>query len=290
MGALAVGRVAVLPVALAVLILATACGERSEPTAPTIHFYPVTVTGAAGRPLTVKQPARRIAVLDPSLLEVLDALGVRRHVAGTPVESNGTIDIPALKRLRPDLIVAPPSADDVQLSRAAAVARAPVYVAPGNSLREVEQAITELGLITAEPVQARRLVHRIEIKRRFVDDRLDGAPPVSVFFDTGLFTPISDQSLVGDLIREARGHNVTGETTGPVEPAELLSLDPRFYLTTTDSGTTLRDLKRSAQTRKLRAVRMGGFGVLDAGLLEPGPRIGDGLIAIARLLHPDAFR
>ena len=290
MGALAVGRVAVLPVAVAVLILATACGERSEPTAPDVHFYPVTVTDAVGRPLTVKQPARRIAVLDSSLLEILDALGVRRNVAGTPVEPNGTIDIPALKRLRPDLIVAPPSADEVQLSRAAAAARAPVYVAPGNSLREVEQAITELGLLTGTPVQARQLVHRIEIKRRFVDDRLDGTPPVSVFFDTGLFTPVSDQSLVGDLIREARGHNVTGETTGPVEPAELLSLDPRFYLTTTDSGTTLRDLKRSAQTRKLRAVRMGGFGVIDARLLEPGPRIGDGLIAIARLLHPDAFR
>jgi ABC-type Fe3+-hydroxamate transport system substrate-binding protein len=290
MGPVAVDRLVALLGVVVILATATACGERSEPTGSSVPLYPVTVTGAAGRPLDIDRPAERIAVLDPALLEVLDALGARRRVVGLPVEPNGTINVTRLVRLHPDLIVAPSSADEVQLSRASAAAHVPVYVAPGNSLREVEQTITELGLIAGQSVQARRLVHRIEAKRRFVDERLDGAPTVSVFFDTGLFTPVSDQSLVGDLIREARGRNVVGQTTGPVEPSELLSLDPRFYLTTADSGTTLRDLKGNRQTRKLRAVRKGGFGLVDAGLLEPVPQIGDGLIAIARLLHPDAFR
>lgn len=279
-----------LLVVLVILVGSTACGERSEPTGSTVSLYPVTVTGAAGRPLTVKRPAQRIAVLDPSLLEVLDALGARSHVVGLPVEPNGTINVKKLVRLHPDLIVASSSADEVGLSRAAEAARVPVYVAPGDSLREVEQTITELGLIAGEPVRARQLVHRIEVKRRFSAQRLDGAPAVGVFFDTGLFTPVSDQSLVGDLVREAHGRNVIGQATGPVEPSELLRLDPRFYLTTADSGTTLRDLKRNPQTRKLRAIRTGDFGIIDTGLLEPGPRIGDGLIEIARLLHPDAFR
>jgi cobalamin transport system substrate-binding protein len=250
----------------------------------------VTVTGAADRSLTVEHPARRVAVLDPSLLEVLYTLGAGRQVVGLPVEPNGTLDVAKLVRLHPDLIVAPSSADEVELSRAAAAARVPVYVAPGDSLREVEQTITDLGLIVGEPVRARQLVHRVEAKRRFAAQRLDGAPNVGVFFDTGLFTPVSDQSLVGDLIREAHGRNVIGQATGPVEPSELLRLDPRFYLTTTDSGTTLRDLTRNPQTRKLSAVRSSRIGIIDARLLEPGPRIGDGLIAIARVLHPDAFR
>ena len=75
-------------------------------------------------------------------------------------------------------------------------------------MREVEQTITELGLITGEPVRARQLVHRIEAKRRSSASGLARPPAASVFFDTGLFTPFSDQSLVGDLIREARGRNV----------------------------------------------------------------------------------
>ena len=30
--------------------------------------------------------------------------------------------------------------------------------------------------------------------------------------------------------------------------------------------------------------------IVNQALLQPGPRIGDGLMQVARLLHPDAFR
>ncbi len=286
------GRLALAATALALLLAATACGERSEPTGSTVPLYPVTVTSGADRPLVVRQPARRIAVLAPALLQVIDALGARRRVVGTPVEPSGTILLRRLRRMRPDLIVASSSSDEVQLSRAAAQTHAPVYIAPGDSLREVEQAITELGLMTDEPVEARRLVHRIEARKRLVDRRLAEAKDVRVFVDTGFFTTVSDQSLVGDLIREAHGRNVAGqqEDAGPVELRELAQLNPRVYIATSDSGTTLRDLRRNARTRKLPAVRRGRFAIVDAALLEPGPRVGDGLVAIARALHPDAFR
>jgi iron complex transport system substrate-binding protein len=272
------------------LLAATACGERSEPTGSTVSLYPVTVTSAADRPLVVHRPATRIAVLTPALLQVINALGAHRRVAGMPVEPSGTILMRRLVKLRPDLIVASSAADEVQLSRASARTHAPVYVAPGDSLREVEQAITELGFLTDEPVAARRLVHRIETSRRLVDSRLAGTRDVSVFVDTGFFTTVSDQSLVGDLIREAHGRNVAGQESGPVELRKLAELNPRVYLATSDSGTTLRDLRRNRLTRRLRAVRLGHFAVIDAALLEPGPRVGDGLASIARALHPNAFR
>jgi iron complex transport system substrate-binding protein len=286
------GRLAAASAALAMLLAATACGERSEPTGSTVSLYPVTVTSAADRPLVVHQPAKRIAVLTPALLQVIDALGAHRSVVGMPVEPSGTILMRRLVKLRPDLIVASSAADEVQLSRASARTHAPVYVAPGDSLREVEQAITELGFLTDEPVAARRLVHRIETSRRLVDSRLAGTRDVSVFVDTGFFTTVSDQSLVGDLIREAHGRNVAGEAQegGPVELRELAKLDPRVYLATSDSGTTLRDLRRNRGTRALRAVRLGRFAIIDAALLEPGPRVGQGLVSIARALHPNAFR
>lgn len=288
MGGLARGTLVLA--ALALLFGASACGERSEPTGATAPLYPVTVTGASDLPLRVSRPARRIVVLDPTLLALLDSLGVRARVVGMPTEPSGTIVLGRLARLRPDLIVAPSSTGELELSRAAAATHAHVYVAPGDSIREVEQAITDLGLLTGAPVRARRLVRRIERARRLVDRRLDGAPPVRVFFDTGLFAPAPDQSLVGDLVREARGRNVAGDVSQPVDPSELLRMDPRVYLTSSDSGTTLADLRRNRQTRKLRAVLAHRFAVIDAAVLEPGPRIGEGLLAIARALHPDAFR
>jgi ABC-type Fe3+-hydroxamate transport system substrate-binding protein len=286
------GRLAVLAAALVLLPAAAACGERSEPTGPTVKLYPVTVTSALDRPLVIRRAPKRIAVLAPGPLQILTSLGASSRVVGMPVDSSGAIELRRLARLHPDLIVADTQASDLQLSRAEQATRAPVYVTPGDSIREVEEAITALGLVAGRPVAARRLVHSIEEQRRLVGRKLTHVPDVTVFFDTGLFTTVGDQSLIGDLIREAHGDNVAGPTPGsePFELRQLVALNPRVYLTSSDSNTTLRDLRRNPETRKLQAIKMGRFAVIDAGLLEPGPRVGDALVAIARRLHPNALR
>jgi ABC-type Fe3+-hydroxamate transport system substrate-binding protein len=286
MGALAMGRVAAL-LALMLVLGGTACGERSEPTGADAGLYPVTVT--TERPIVVDRPASRIAVLDPAAESILAGLGVTRHVVLKQTE--GALDVQAVRRARPDLIIAAPDASERDLSRAASATGARVYTAPGDSIRQVERAITQLGLLTGAPVAARRLVRRIENRQHEVVDRLARVADVSVFVDTGYLNTIPDQSLIGDVLREAHGTNVFGATSeaGPVDLPDLLQRNPQVYLATSDSDVTLRDL-RTGRTRRLRAVRDGRFVVADAGLLQPGPRIGDGLMQVARLLHPDAFR
>ena len=289
MGALAVGRIALAACAAALLLGAPACGERSEPTGPEARLYPVTIQ-SGDRPLVVTKPAARIAVLDKPTESILHALGAGDRIVG-PAPAN-RIDFTALRRSHPDLIVAAASADERDLSRAAAITHAEVYTAPGDSIQQVERSITQLGLLTETPVRARVLVRRIEQRRRAVGTRLANVPSVTVFVDTGFFTTVSDQSLIGDLIREAHGTNLAGTAAqaGPVDIADLLQLDPDTYLATSDTGLTLADLRRNPRTRKLRAVREGRFMIADADLLQPGPQIGEGLTEIARLLHPDAFR
>jgi iron complex transport system substrate-binding protein len=280
------GRVATL-VAVALLLGATACGERKEPTGPDAGLYPVTVT--TERPIVVEAPARRIAVLDASAASIVDGLGVGRRVVLR--ETDDTIDVRAVRRARPDLIIAAPDANERDLSAAASRTRARVYTTPGDSIRQVERAITQLGLLTGAPVAARRLVQRIENRRRQVADRLARVADVSVFVDTGFLNTVPDQSLLGDVLREAHGTNIFGANAeaGPVDVGDLLRLDPQVYLATSDAEVTLKDL-RSGRTRKLRAVKNGRFAIAKVALLQPGPRIGDGLLLVARLLHPDAFR
>ena len=94
------GRIAPAAAAVSLLLAAAACGERSEPTGSTLPLYPVTVTSAADRPLVVRRPAERIAVLTPALLEVVDALGAGKRVVGMPVEPSGTILLRRLKKMR----------------------------------------------------------------------------------------------------------------------------------------------------------------------------------------------
>jgi iron complex transport system substrate-binding protein len=282
------GRVAAL-IALALVLGGTACGERSEPTGANVTLYPVTVT--TERPIVVTKPARRIVVLDPAAGQILTGLGLGPRIVLKQTDDNN-IDVRAVRRARPDLIVAAPDANERDLSRAASGTRARVYTAPGDSIRQVERAITQLGLLTGRPVAARMLVRKIEARRHVVADRLARVANVSVFVDTGFLNTVPDQSLIGDVLREAHGTNVFGDNVeaGPVDVSDLLRLDPQVYLATSDSEVTLKELRAGRLTRKLRAARDGRFAIADTNLLQPGPRIGDGLLQVARLLHPDAFR
>jgi ABC-type Fe3+-hydroxamate transport system substrate-binding protein len=288
------GRVARVALAAALLLAVAACGERSEPTGPGASLYPVTVPSpGGGKPLVVRRPAKRIAVIAPSVQRIIVDLGAGRQIAGTPIAQNGSVTIPELRALRPDLIVASSATDDQSLAQAArAVRGVPVYVAPDDSIAGVEQTITQLGLITGRPADAARLVREIEERRALVHKRLAGVPGVSVFVDTGFFTTVSNQSLIGDLLREAHARNVAGDSpqVGPFDPRELARLDPRYFLATSGSGTTLAQLRRNPKTKKLPAIRAGRFVVVEADLLEPGPTIGQGLLELAHLLHPNAFR
>jgi iron complex transport system substrate-binding protein len=287
-----VGRVASLAAIVLLVLVVTACGERQEPTGSGTELYPVTVASpSGGKPLVVRTPAKRIAVIAaPAEQRILVDLGAARQIAGTPVARNGTLRIGELRSMRPDLIVASSTTDDQLVSQAArAVPGALVYQAPDDSIRGVEGTISTLGLMTGHPGDASRLVRAIEQKRGRVHRRLTGVPAVSVFVDRGFFTTVSDQSFAGDMLREAHAGNVAGDSA-QIDPAQLARLDPSWYLATSDSGVTLAALRKSPKTRRLAAVVAGHFAVVDANVLVPGPTVGDGLLTLARLLHPDAFR
>jgi ABC-type Fe3+-hydroxamate transport system substrate-binding protein len=286
-----VGRVALAAAAAALLLGGAACGERSEPTGAALTLYPVRVVDARDHPVTLDRRPRRIAALAPAAAQILAAIGARERVVDPHrgfLDRNGRLLLDRLRGAKPELIVAPAS-DERDEGPLGSLGTA-VYFAPQNSIRDVERAITQLGLLVGDPVAARKLVHAIEATRRRVAGRVAKRPRTSVFVDTGFFTTLPDTSLVGDLIREAGGRNVAGPTPepGPFDLRQLKQLDPDVYLATSDSGTTLAQLRKDPRIRTLQAVRKGRFAIVDVNLLEPVPQVARALLRIAHVLHPDA--
>lgn len=292
---------------LAFLVAALAssgCGERSEPLGELPQHYPVTVRGAGDRQTTVASRPRRIVALDPGSAELLEALGTGGQLVGVPaavrnqgqaaqvVSRTGQVDVDAVVRLRPDLVVATAGVDQLDTALAVRQAGAALYVQPDSSVDDVLRGTIELGFLVGEPVRARQAAARVRAEVERVEAEVAGEPEVSVFVDTGFFITIPAHSLLGDLIRRARGESVAGQTPGP-EPfplARLRRLDPDVYLATSESHRTLRQLRADPRTARLSAVRDGRFAVLPSDLvLRPGPRVGQALERIARALHPDAL-
>ncbi len=267
----------------ALALLATGCGERAEPTGSSVRIYPVSVQGASGPPTVLERAPRRILAVGRDMVTTLRALGVRRRVVAATND-----DVPD-RRFDIALAWASSDAATALLHRRLDV---PEYIAADVSVPAVERALADLGVLVGRPLNARAAVAGIEERRQRVAERLAGRRPVTVFLDTGFFTTVSDRTIQGDIIAEAGGQNVGGAApeAGPFDPRQLVKINPRFYLATSDSGTTLEGLRRNPRTRRLTAVRAGRFAVIPAELLEPGPHVGGGIAAIARVLHPDAFR
>ena len=295
--------------ALGLLVVALAgagCGERAEPVGTLAQPYPVTVQGAGDQPTVLQGRAQRIVALDPGSAELLVALGAGDQLVGVPtgvrvpgakpekvVRRTGTIDVDEAVGLKPDLIVATQTADQLDVARIQRAADAAVYIQPAASLLNVEQGAIDLGFLVGAAPEARQLVGRIQQDVNTIQQRLADVPPISVFVDTGFFITVSDRSLLGDLVKRAKGMSVAGPSPGPgpYPLADLRDANPQVFLATSDSDTTLASLRANPVTADLAAVRKKRVGIVPAQLVNrAGPRVAQGLEAIARALHPDAFK
>jgi iron complex transport system substrate-binding protein len=287
-------------------VVGTACGERAEPVGTLAQAYPVTVQGAGDHPTVLKTRAERIVALDPGSAELVAALGVGERLVGIPagvrvrsapraktvVTRTGEVDVEGTIALEPDLVIATQTADQLDVARIEREAKAPVYIQPAASLRNVEEGAVDLGFLVGEAARARQLVGRIERQVAAIQTRLADVKPVSVFVDTGFFITVSDRSLLGDLVKRVKGESVAGSSPGPgpYPLADLRQADPQVFLATSDSDVTLASLRKDPVTDGIAAVRHKRVVFVPAALVErAGPRIAAGLAAVARALHPDAF-
>jgi ABC-type Fe3+-hydroxamate transport system substrate-binding protein len=296
------GRVTVkvaLAAASAALLGLTGCGERGEPTGTEVSPYPVTVQGAGERATIARERPTRIAPLDSASASFLIQLDAAEQLVGLPRRGGeatiwgltGTPLVRALVRLRPDLIVASSATDPLDLARTGRETKAPVYLIPDESVRDLGRAAIQLGLLTGRAVEGRELLRRNRQAQRRVEAAVAEAPVLRVFVDTGGFTTVSTRTLISDVIRIAHGRNIAGARPEPgvFSLRRLARLDPQVYLTT-DPETTLRDLRRNRRTRRLSAVRAGRFAHIPARYLIPDGDVFERLLAIARILHPNEFR
>ncbi len=260
--------------------LATGCGERTEPTGTTVALYPVSVTDANGTQTTLTVEPQRILAVGADMAAALPALGVgaRTTTAGSP------------RAGRFDLVVAWASSPGARSLSRRAPGSAPSYVAADSTVGDVERSLTDLAVLVGRPLSGRRLVAKIDHNVDRVQRRLENERPVSVFLDKGFSTTVSRSSLQGQMLALAGGRSVVTSATGPLDPGQLRRFNPRYYIATSRSATTLKQLQRDPATKHLGAVRAGRFGIVPDRLLQPGPEIGAGIVAIARILHPDAFR
>jgi iron complex transport system substrate-binding protein len=259
-----------------------------------------------GRLVTLVRPARRIVSLAPSATEMVFAIGAGSLLVGVsnyddyPAAAKrlpkvGTFSGPDLERIvaaRPDLVVAA-HGNPLELLDRLRRDRLPIYVCNPSSVDGVLRNMTDLGRLTGRGASASHVVRGLQARLRRVAQRVSRLPPVNtlvVIWDEPL-TVAGGRSFLQDVLRRAGGDNAARgllEAYPKLDPERLVTLDPAVVLFPVGTNSAkVNRLKQRAGFRQTAAGRHGKIYSLDPDwLMRPGPRVVQGVEAIARLLHP----
>lgn len=286
--------------------LAAGCGARDARPAAGI-----TATDALGRTVTVAKRPERIVSLAPSNTEILFALGLGERVVGVtdycdyPPEAKakekvGGFKDPSVEKvvaLRPDLVLATGGIQREVVAQLEKVG-VPVFVLDPHTMDEVPAGIRTVARLAGAAAEGERVAAGLEARVKAVRDRTAGIPEAArppVFYEVWpdpLMTA-GPGSFAHDMIALAGGRNVAAGTAQPYPKfsmEELVAADPAVIITPfEETAKALADGRRPGW-RGLRAVRDGRVAVVNQDLTSrPGPRLVDGLEAMARAIHPELF-
>lgn len=288
----------------------SAAASASQPAAA----YPLTLSDDAGREVTLDAEPARIVSLAPSNTEIVCALDACDRLVGVtdfddyPTEvaevekvvTMAQVDVEAVVATEPDLVLAAgneltPTAVIDQLTDLGLT----VMVLYPESLGEVSADVELVGEAIGGQAEAAALVAGMAARVQAVEEAVAGLERPRTFYEVSVFEGViytaGEGSFLADLIGAAGGDAITGDALSTsIEIEDLVAADPEVILlgdATYDDTITPESVAARPGWETMTAVADDRVVVVheDVVITRPGPRIVDGLEALARAIHLDAF-
>jgi iron complex transport system substrate-binding protein len=294
---------------------ATAATPSVEPSTT----YPLTLTDDAGREVTLEADPARIISLAPSNTEIVCALGACEELVGVPeyrvgypedvlttiedlpvVVSFGPVDRETIVAAEPDLILAAGNelTASTDIAALADLGYAVLVLYP-ESLAEVSDDIELVGEALDAQAEAGTVTAEMAEGVAAIEQAVAGAERPRTFYEVSIFEgtiyTAGDDSFLASLIETAGGEPITGDAvTTAIALEDLVTADPEVIVlgdAAYDATITAESVAQRSGWGEMTAVADGRVIPLPEDILitRPGPRIVDGLEALARAIHPEAF-
>jgi iron complex transport system substrate-binding protein len=252
----------------------------------------------------------RVISLAPNLTEIVFAVGAGERLVGRtsycdfPAEAKAVAEIgdtlhPSLERiiaLKPQVVLISTASQLEIFTQQLQDQNIAVFVTDPHDLEGVFRSIENIGEILGQKEQSTLLVQKLRERTNAVEEAVRQKPPVRVFYQLSsepLYTAGHD-AFVTDLMRRAGASSVTADVPGawPKYSSEsALAARPEAIILPTGGSMGAANSTVTEALRQSPAVLQGRvYKINDDHLTRPGPRSVDGLEAMARALHQDAFK
>jgi iron complex transport system substrate-binding protein len=301
--------VAILAFGVAVL---SACGSSDDTAAPSspsavASAGPITVTDDSGAEVTLDKPAEAIVSLAPANTEIAYAIGAGdKMVAGTsyddyPEEAKalpkiGDFANPNVEKIAsysPDLVLAAGGIQDKLRTKLEDLGMK-VYVVDPKTYAGTIATIANVGKLAGADEGAATVTDEMTAAQTEVQAKVGDLEKAKTFleiYSKPLMTAGAD-TFIDDMITIAGGENL-GAMAGSGFPnfstEVLVREDPAVYIADSGSMSEPGDLSKRPGFSELTAVKDGKVYVIEDSIIaRPGPRLAEGLKALAGMIHPEA--
>lgn len=274
------------------------------------NLAPRTFVDDLDRKIYLAKPPTRIVSLAPSITEVLYAIGGSDQIVGVteycdyPPEARlkpkvGYVhpNLESIVALRPDLVLAPREFLRAEILGKLEQLRIPTFILEAKTIEDVLSHIQTIGRMLGRSTSADALAAEMRQRIAQIKARTVTLPHPRLLYvlNSEPLITVGPGSFIGQLIELAGGTNVAAraKTSYPrLNMEEVLKEDPELLIfpVGTTEGISDREQRVWKRWATLSAVKQGRFHRISSDLLNrPGPRIVEGLEALARTIHPNAF-
>ncbi|HND49108.1 MAG TPA: cobalamin-binding protein [Anaerolineales bacterium] len=311
------------------IALVAACAPAPQPTATVVPVSTeisvtdvvateavaegLSFTDGLGREVTLTAPAQRVVSLAPSNTEILFAVGAGDQVIGRdefsdyPAEaasiesvggSMGEYSAEAIVALEPDLVLAAEINTPELVSQLEDLGLTVYYLSNPTTIEEMYTNLEIVGQLTGHDTT--EMVDSLKARVAAVDEKI---APISsrpsVFYEIDASDPskpwtYGPGSFGNLLIERAGGFNIASDAPDsyPQLSLEQVVVANPSVILLGDSmwGVTPESVLDREGWNTILAVQNNQIFPIDDNLISrPGPRLVDGLEALAKILHPGLF-
>ena len=298
-------RIAIFIIVACLLLgLLSACKQQ---------FQPGTFTDDTGRQVNIEEVPERIVSFGPSITEILFALGLGDKVVGVtdfcdyppealdkPKVGNAwSPSIESVVGLDPDLVF---TVESEQFNSELEALGFTYLILDPEDFYSITDDIRLVGEVTGAVAEGEQLAEEMEEIINDVIERVQGTYKLKVLVivdatDPNMPWTAGSGSFIHDIITIAGGVNIAAWVADDyvqLNIEEIVDAEPDIIVVQTMMGgtptITAEELEEHIIWQQLDAVKQGNIYSINGDLISrPGPRIVQGLLEMARRIHPDLF-
>lgn len=292
---------------LAVMVLSL-CGFKLA-AAKSSTAYPLTYTDIYKNTVTIDKEPKRIVSLSPTLTEDICSVGAFSKLVGrtdycdyptvvSTVASVGEVVNPNIEKivaLKPDIILASGMLSEESYKKLSGLGLKVLVIADTNNFNETYVAIEKIGTILNAQEKAKRVVDRMKYQVNLVTKLTKSAKKPVVYYVVGFgkygdFTA-TGETFISDMIEMAGGINAAKDGKNWKYSVEALVKKNPDLLICSKFYDSKKGILLTPGYKDLTAVKKGKLQEIDDNLISrQGPRLADGLYALAKLIHPEIIK